>query len=215
MSTSSLPSINNHPRVDINQLIEKQEVVLLENFYSDLDWLNNEEVVRFPKLSKSEQVIHLASSHRLNLQQQASKLFPEMYYPTDAGWIRSNIYNKNERPLATHLHSDNPYIVLAVCLSSPKTNPNTNSFGTEFYKHRDLGFKKVFAHPHAEQFNKAFMAHKHDEQKWEAWFTYPFKENTAIIYDGSLLHKMPWPLFDDAADSARLLQVFNFRIKKK
>lgn len=214
MTSQFIPVLNKHADVDIQSLIFEQKVIVIDDFYQDLEWLKNKEVVNLSKQTSSEQIYHLSPKYRMPLLDQVSRLFQRTYYPTDAGWIRSNFLSQEGQSAASYLHSDNPYIVLSVCLSSPDIPEGDNFHGTTFYRHKDFSFKKIDEDQSKFPLKKIFFAHKDIDEMWEPWFKYPFVKNRAIIYDGSLLHKMPWPVFGTSIADSRLMQVFNFRLQK-
>lgn len=187
--------------------MQNDQVLVLENFYEDLNWLKDDRIVRWRKQTTPEETFHLNPSHRYKLLEKVSALFPKTFYPTDSGWIRSN-FTSEEKPMATSLHSDAPYLVLSVCLSSPEKEDH--SYGTTFCRHHEFGFTKI----DSPVSRKIFQAHREEDQKWIPYLKTPFKRNTAIVYNGALFHKMPWPVFGTSLEDSRLIQIFNFRVKE-
>ncbi len=202
----------NLEKINLKTLLEDEQVIVIDDFYQNLVWLDTHDFSSAKEKVDAEQVHYINKQTRLDLLNEISKLFPGLYYPSDAGWIRSNIISKNNKPKAAQLHSDSPYIVVSICLSNPPTEDMSCDFGTIFYRHKDLGFKKINGHKMSDHYLKIFMAHKEHDDNWEPWFKFGFKKNRAVIYDGSLIHRMPWPVYGDSVENSRLLQVVNFRM---
>lgn len=188
--------------IDYRALIENEEVLLIENFYEDLSWLDEAKFTG----QTPEEIVHLRPAFRQKLLHDISALFPGTFYPGDAGWIRSTNSESNHLPVQG-LHSDHPYLVLSVCLSDQSKDDSHH--GTEFYRHREFGFKSIFGKKKPLIFGRIFEQDREDESKWEKWFSHPFRKNTAIVYPGSLLHRMPQHQWK--APHPRLLQIVNFR----
>ena len=210
----SYPTLLNHDKpIDYHTLIDKQEVLVIDDFYRDLSWFEGMKLENTQDSLTTEKIFYPNKDFRHELLRQVSQLFPGAIYPTDAGWIRSTI--KSDVPIPINLiHSDHPYLVLSVCLSSQPDEEKTPQ-GTTFYRHKDLGFKSLFNHRMSGHFKNIFSHHRNNKLMWEPWFTYEFKKNRAIIYSGSLLHNMPLPGFGSELSNSRLMQIFNFRIPQK
>ncbi|MCO4755195.1 MAG: hypothetical protein KC478_11990 [Bacteriovoracaceae bacterium] len=218
MTIPSVPDVNSKISIDISSLLEGETPLVIDDFYTDLDWLKSDSLFNIVRVNDHEQILYPHRDFRIPLLEKVSKLLPDAYYPTDTGWIRSIKSNKGDAPQASIMHADAPYIVISVCLSSPLIGQDSNSLGTQFFKHKDLEFKKITNTKKGQLFKKLYLAQQNDESAWESWFTYPFKKNCAVIYDGALFHKMPWPLevgtFGDTLLSTRLMQTFSFRLRK-
>ncbi len=204
------PFLNKHGTIDYRQLVSQGQVLLLDDFYADTDWLS--ELIRLnagaPKAA--ETILHLPQELRQLLQREVAELFPGTHYPSDAGWIRSNTRSQEPPPIS-RLHSDHPYLVLSICLSS-QGDEVVGDQGTTFYRHRDLGFKSLFHPQHFRHFHNIFLHHRDQEEMWKPWFSYAFKKNRAIVYPGSLLHRMPGSGFGESLANSRLMQIYNFRL---
>lgn len=189
--------------IDYRALIENEEVLLIHDFYAETEWIDH---LRFEG-KKQEEIVHLNPVFRERLVREASGLFPGTFYPTDCGWIRATSSETQNLP-AQSLHSDHPYLVLSICLS--EQNETDPDHGTEFYRHREFGFKSLFGKKRPVHFANMFIEDREHGERWEKWFSHPFKKNTALIYPGSLLHRMPVHSWN--SPEPRLLQIMNFRV---
>lgn len=201
--------VNQRSPIDYQRLIAQGQVLLIDDFYSDTSWLDELAATPTQVPAPAERILHLPPELRQRLQSEVAELFPGTHYPSDAGWIRSTIRTKEALPIS-RLHSDHPYLVLSICLSS-QGDEVVEEQGTTFYRHRDLGFKSLFHPQHFRHFHNIFLHHRDREEMWSPWFSYVFKKNRAIVYPGSLLHRMPGPGFGDCFANSRLMQIFNFR----
>ena len=203
--------INPIQAIDVDSIIRDEKIYVIDNFYENLDWLNEPDIFRKTAVNENESIYHLTPQLRYPLMEKITKIIPKGYFPTDTGWIRSTS-DSPMRADASYLHADHPYLVLSICLSSPEIQEDEEKYGTIFLKHKDFGFKKIQEHHQSNTFKQIFQAHRDTDEMWVPWFQDTFKKNRAIIYDGSLLHKMPSISFGKQFSDNRLIQIFNFRM---
>jgi hypothetical protein len=211
----AVPTIRNLHPIDLDAIITDDQIILIDDFYEDLEWLNNPNIINPKNKNLTEQVVHLPPLYRYPLLKQVEHLIPKAFYPTDTGWLRSNqATDSRQRPQASNLHDDRPYIVMSVCLTTPDLNQGTKEYGTIFYKHRDFGFKKLESGDRKfNQFSKIFSSQSNTEEMWIPWRQLEYKKNRAFIYNGSLFHRMPNDAFGDKFYNSRMMQMFSFRLQ--
>jgi hypothetical protein len=213
----AIPIIRSIGPIDLDPIISNDQILYIDDFYEDLAWLNNQNIINPKNLNLTEQVVHLPPLYRYPLLKQVEHLIPNAFYPTDTGWLRSNqSTDSHQLPQASYLHDDRPYLVLSVCLTTPDLNRGIKDYGTIFYKHRDFGFKKLDSGDRKfKQFSNIFSSQCNNEEMWIPWRQLEYKKNRAFIYNGSLLHRMPSEAFGDQFYNSRMMQMFSFRLQGK
>lgn len=190
---------------------ELPEVTIIDDFYSDLDWL-------FPHLEASQSIV----DHRVKY----------------AGWVYPAPKDKHEYAidkLKSHLgftpSGDQDYQGdLKLTLENHKINRSFvhrddsinfliylsgkegDEFGTYFYRHKEFNITSApLKHPNSHKIAALTNLDSMNLDRWEVTKVIPFKKNRAVIFNGNYFHSTSPVLYGTDMYTGRITQNFFFK----
>ena len=201
--------LESYEEVNLKQIIYEDKILIVDNFFKNLSWLDEVTKGVTRKINENEEIISLPRKIRISLLEEISKIIPKAYFISDSGWIRKTYFKNGKiQPESCKPHMDAPYLVVSLCLSE-KSSLIENE-GTEFLKHKEFKFNKVYSSKNEKLFNRIYEKHRFIDDKWTIWNKEKLKYNRAFIYSGSLIHRMP--KISESLKAPRVMQFFIFRL---
>lgn len=194
-------------------LLAEQKIHIVDDFYSNLDWLDEHlktaqffspEEVNYAGLTSWPPAISDLGKERIN-----EILGTTMKFDKYDGQIRV-VFEKDKGTEKTFVHVDHLRLTVLVYLSDPPPHLTAENTGTHFYQHKQFKnarFRELGSVKNEFQ-NAICIRDSKDLDKWDRWTSIPLKKNRAIFFDGHLFHSPPERFFGDSLMTGRATQHF-------
>lgn len=198
--------------------IKKPGILVVDNFYPDLDWLQpyldshmgiKRENVNYGGLVYPPPVEQTSFA----LNKISSLINHDVTQDTNKeGDIRLS-YGSHEKEYKSFVHVD-PSFNVVIYLSGNQTEAG----GTVFYRHKEFGVDTLDQDAKdstSQKLNLLLHFDTHDLSKWDIVQKIPFKNNRAVLFNGSYFHSIPVEFYGSDTRTGRVSQSFFFTSLKE